>query len=65
VDIPADVVEPNDAMREAIWQAQMWHLDELLDVTVTIDPGLEDFLDELKPGDPPEATISASMGASE
>lgn len=55
VNIPAEVVEPDEAMREAIWQAEMWHLDELLDVTVTIDPGLDDFLDELKPGDPTEA----------
>lgn len=55
VDIPADVVEPDEAMRAAIWQAQTWHLDELLEVTVAIDPGLEDFLKELKPDDSPEA----------
>ena len=30
-------------------------VDELLDVTVTIAPGLDDFLNELKPGDPTEA----------
>ena len=55
MDIPAAVVEPDEAMREAIWQAETWHLDELLEVTVAIDPGLEAFLNELKPGDPPEA----------
>lgn len=54
VDIPAEVVEPDEAMCEAIWQAQTWHLDELLEVTVAIDSGLEDFLNELKPDDPSE-----------
>jgi hypothetical protein len=65
VDIRAEVVEPDEAMREAIWQAQTRELDDLIEVTVAIAPGLEDFLNELKPddadsplilaGDPPEA----------
>lgn len=55
VDIQAEVVEPDEAMREAIWQAELRDLDDLIEVTVVIDPGLEDFLNELKPDDPPEA----------
>ena len=51
VDIRADVVEPDEAMQEAIWQAQEARLDDLLYITVEIDPDLDEVIQNLKPID--------------
>lgn len=48
VDIHAPVVEPDEAMREAIWQAYEAQLDNFLQITVEIDPELDDFITALK-----------------
>lgn len=49
VDIPAEVVGPEDAMQEAVWQAQEHRLDEWVLVSVEVDPGLDAFIADLKP----------------
>ena len=60
VDIQAEVVKPDAAMNEAIWQAQTDHLDDLIEVTVRVAPGLEDFLNNLHPDEPSEALTCCS-----
>lgn len=48
VAIQAEVTEPDEAMREAIWQAYEAQLDNFLQITVEIDPELDDFIADLK-----------------
>lgn len=49
VDIPAAEVEPDEAMQEAVRQAFDLHLDQYLQVTVEIDPRLDEFIQDLEP----------------
>ena len=51
VDIPAEVVEPDEAMDDAIGYAHDAQLDSWLHVSVEIDPDLDDYLEQLKPVD--------------
>lgn len=51
VDIQADVVEPDEAMQEAVRQAYDLRLDEWIHVTVEIDPDLDEVIENLKPID--------------
>ena len=62
VDIRAQVAQADDAMREAISQAYEADVDNLVHISVKIDPNLDEFIKELKPIDDDAPLILTVQG---
>lgn len=65
VDIAAPVVQPDEAMQDAIGYAHDADLDNWVLVTVEIDPDLNDFMEQLKPIDADTPLILTVAGESQ